>query len=232
MTWAAFRDGMTSRLANLADSLRAGTWEPGPVRHVEISTYTGKQMAAVIPTVTDRVVHRAVRAAVEPVLEQRAFAEWVSGFRPRRNRITALRQAARHLDLGMRWVADIDVERASQGSTTDEVVRWLAAHIHDGTFLNRCRTLLDALPEPLTPGSGLSPLLLNLRLSRVDHALPSMRVVRFADNYCAFAPDRDTAEAAFDTVAQALHRCGLRPNTAKSRVRPDARAEDLFLIAG
>ncbi len=223
MSWASYRQGLRERLVKLAERLRDGSWQPGPLRYVVIPTYTGKPMPSVIPTVADRVVHRAMRMAVEPVLEASAFAEWVSGYRPRRNRLTALRQAAAYLDAGFRWVADVDVASVSTGSHAGEVTDWLAAHVRDGSFLARFRTALAGLPEPIVSGTGLAPLLINLRLSRVDAHLGQLRVVRFADNYCAFAPTRAEAEAAFDAITAALATVGLEPNAEKAASGP-ARA--------
>jgi len=232
MTWADYRRGLDGRLADLSAALREGSWQPGPLRIVAITSYAGKCFPVVIPTVQDRIVHRAIRAAAEPVLEERALADWVSGYRPGRSRITAVRAAMSCLDDGCGAVADIDVERATAGSTAQEVTGWLAAHVTDGTFLRRFRTALSVLPEPLMPGTGLCPMLINLRLSRVDVRLAGLAVVRFADNYCAFEATPARARAAFNAISDALAAEGLRPNPGKSRIRDAANAEDLFLIAG
>ncbi|MFI7122631.1 reverse transcriptase domain-containing protein [Amycolatopsis sp. NPDC049868] len=219
-------------LPQLAFELAEGTWRPGPVREVQLPTYTGKQMYTFIPTVRDRLVHRALRNALEPVLEASAFRSWVSGFRPRRNRITALRQASVHYQAGLRWAADLDVASVSEGATVDEVIDWHAEHIHDGTFLTRLRRALAAMPSPIAAGSGLAPMLINLRLSQVDKRVTGLRVVRFADNYVAFARTRDDAQEAFYAISDALLQLRLRPNERKSRIREDANVEDLFLIGG
>ncbi|MEU3622511.1 Retron-type reverse transcriptase [Amycolatopsis coloradensis] len=232
MTWGRLRSEAHVMLPQLALELAEGTWQPGPVREVQLPTYTGKQMYTFIPTVRDRLVHRALRNALEPVLEASAFHDWVSGFRPRRNRITSLRQAAVHHQAGFRWIADLDIASVSEGATIDEVIDWHAEHIHDGTFLARLRTALAAMPSPIAAGSGLAPLLINLRLSQVDKHLAQLRVVRFADNYAAFSPSRAEAHAAFYTISDALLRLRLRPNERKSRIRNDANVEDLFLIGG
>ncbi len=234
MTWGAYRLGLRDRLAQLGQRLRMGVWEPGPLREVAITAYTGKVFAAVVPTVEDRIVHRAMRAAVEPILEARVLADWVSGFRPARNRLTALRQADAHVAAGRGWVADVDVADASEGGTVDELVTWLAEYVTDGSFLAVFRRALIGLPTPLVPGSGLWPVLFHLRLARVDTQLAGLAVVRFADNYAAFAPDVGAAELAYGRVTQALATVGLSPNQRKSRLRPPhlASPEDLFLIDG
>jgi RNA-directed DNA polymerase len=232
LTWAGYRRGLRDRVAALSTALREGTWRPGPLRLVRLTSYTGKSFSAVVPTVEDRIVHRAIRAAAEPVLEQRALAGWVSGYRPGRSRITALRAAAGHVRQGRTAVADIDVERVTAGSSAAQVTGWLAAHVTDGTFLRTFSTTLATLPEPLIPGTGLCPLLINLRLSRVDARLGHLAVVRFADNYCAFEPAPGPARAAFDAITAALAAEGLAPNVRKSQVREHANPEDLFLIDG
>lgn len=234
VSWGAYRQDLRERLAQLGQRLRREMWEPGPVREIAITAYTGKVFAAVVPTVEDRIVHRAMRTALEPILEARVLADWVSGFRPARNRITALRQADAHVAAGRGWVADVDVAGASEGGTVDELVAWLADYVTDGSFLAVFHRALTGLPTPLVPGSGLWPVLFHLRLSRVDVRLAGLAVVRFADNYAAFAPDAGAAELAYGRVIEALATVGLSPNHRKSRLRPPhlASPEDLFLIDG
>lgn len=223
---------MDARLATLTSRLADGTWRPGPVRSVELETFTGKRMRVAIPTVEDRVVHRALRACLDLVLESGALAEFVSGFRPRRNRVTAVAQAAVHQTRGCRWVADLDVADVSGGATVDEAVGWVAGVVQDGTFLDRVRVALAGLPEPVAPGGGLSPTLINLRLRPVDIALADLRVVRFCDNYCVFAASSAEASRAFARVEAALAAAGLCPSLTKSRIRHGVNPEDLFLIGG
>lgn len=232
MTWAQFREIAGQRIPELARALRAGTWEPQPVRPLTVTTYTGKLMPAAIPTVQDRVVHGALRAAAEPVLEAWAFHDWVSGYRPKRNRITAVRQAARHMGAGRSWVVDVDVQRVSEGGGVEEVIGWLASYVKDGAFLARFATALRGLPSPLVPGTGLWPLLLNLRLHQVDVPLSDLPVVRFADNYCVFASSEAEAELSMTRIVQALASVGLSHHPDKSRIRAVVNPEDLFLIGG
>jgi hypothetical protein len=232
VSWAAYRREARTRIPELAAALSHGTWRPGPLRERPFPTYTGKRLPCVIPTVEDRIVHRAMRNIIEPILEERAFADWVSGYRRRRNRITALRQAMAYAEAGLTWITDVDVERVSYGSDAQEVTDWLARYIQDGRFLHRVRTALAGLPWPMAPGSGLSPLLINLRLVPADDQLADLPVVRFADNYCAFAADHSAASAAIDRITAALAQIGMKPNAEKSRVRESGFVEDLFLIGG
>jgi hypothetical protein len=225
---------MRARLAHLASRLRNGLWVPGPVREITITSYTGKAFSAVVPTVEDRIVHRAMRLAVDPVLDQVVLRDWVSGYRPGRSRITALRQAAAWLAAGRHWLADVDVAGASAGGDADEVVGWLAVYVTDGSFLRVLRTALAGLPSPLIPGSGLWPVVFHLRLAQADARLDGLPIIRFADNYVAFAASHDEAVQARQTIGAALAVIGLGEHPRKSRIRPphQANAEDLFLIDG
>jgi hypothetical protein len=67
LTWAGYRRGLRDRLAVLAEQLRAGDWTPDPLREVAITSFTGKVFTAAIPTVEDRIVHRAMRLALDPI---------------------------------------------------------------------------------------------------------------------------------------------------------------------
>ncbi|MBB5156080.1 hypothetical protein [Saccharopolyspora phatthalungensis] len=63
----------------------------------------------------------------------------------------------------------------------------------------------------------------------MDRSLLGPRVVRFADNYCAFTETPERAEEAFWHISEAMNGVRLRPNMDKSRIRRHANAEDLFL---
>jgi RNA-directed DNA polymerase len=227
VTWRAYRTELNDRIDELARRLRDGSWEPGPIRLVQ--WHTGEKILTVaIPTVEDRIVHRALRCCVEPILNAYAYPEWMFGWRPRQGRVHALRYAQQHGIPSPCWVADIDITRATAGGTVDEAVDWLAEWVHDGGFLATVRTALDGLPTPLAPGSGLSPLLTNLRLARIDRALKAFTVIRVTDNYVIFTANQTEAQAAFEHLAKVLAAHGLAPHPTKSKVwQPNL--EDLFL---
>ncbi len=227
LTWHDYRTGLRDRLADLAARLRDGSWRPGPVRQISW-TSADKHLRVTIPTVEDRIVHRAIRRCVEPILEVHAYPDWMFGWRPRRGRIHALAYAQQQGITSPCWVADIDIAHATAGVTVEHVLGWLAQWVHDGSFLATVRHALDGLPSPLAPGSGLSPLLTNLRLLPIDHTLTDLTVVRVTDNYVIFCADRLDAHQAFDHLTELLCAHALKPSPPKSKIwRPNL--EDLFL---
>jgi hypothetical protein len=229
VTWGDYRDGLDSRIAVLSDQLRAGVWRPGPFRLVPISTFSGKPFEIVVPQVEDRVVHRAMAGGLQPILETRVLRDFVSGGRPARNRLTAVRQAAEHLGAGHLWVADLDVRSAAFGRTVEEVVTWTARWVSDGSYLRLLRQVLEPLPSAMQPGAALLSQMLHLMLVPVDDAVAQWRVVRFYDNYCVFTQTRPQADEAFARLCAGLAERGLVPSPAKSAVRHAPNPEDLFL---
>jgi RNA-directed DNA polymerase len=228
ITWAQYRDGLDARISALSGRLRDGTWTPGPVRALAIPSW-GKTLPLAIPAAEDRIVHRAVRQAAEPVLEATgAYPPWMYGWRPRAGRVEALNAAATRLGDGLTWVADLDVAAATSGATTEEAMAWTARWITDGSFLRLVRLIITSLPAPLTPGSGLTPMLTNLRLTQADEQLATLTAIRFTDNYTAFCRSRSEAGHAAARITAALATAGLRPNEAKSKIwQPNP--EDLYL---
>ncbi|MFV2198726.1 reverse transcriptase domain-containing protein [Nocardiopsis sp. LOL_012] len=229
LTWSHYREELDTRLDGLAERLADGTWAPVPPRLVSWPGW-GKELRVCVPTVEDRIVHRALRQAAEPVLDRDAYPPWLFGWRPRRGRVEAVAAAAAHLTAGRPWVADLDVAKVTSGAQTEEIITALAVHIYDGAFLAVMRTALNALPSPLYPGSGLSPMLTNVRLLGVDRheALRHLELVRLTDNYTAFTPTPTEAAEAMTALETALGEQGMRPHPEKSKVwRPNP--EDLYL---
>ncbi|MCX5103647.1 reverse transcriptase domain-containing protein [Streptomyces sp. NBC_00439] len=226
MTWKTFRRDMPARIAALSTALADGTWQPGPLRTEEFDAW-GKHHTITIPTVTDRIVHRALRNAIEPVLERDAYPPWMFGWHRRAGRPLAVAAAARHLAAGLTWVADIDVAAATRGVALEDAVTSVARFVHDGSVLALLRRILDALPDPLAPGSGLSPMLTNLRMTPVDQQMAGQTAVRMTDNYTLFTPTEPEAELAYQHLAGLLAQHGMAPAPAKSKIwRPNP--EDLY----
>ena len=227
VSWAQYRRDIDHHISGLAARLATGAWNPAPVRHITLASW-GKNITLAIPTVEDRIVHRALREAAELILCADAYPHWMYGWRPRASRLDAIHAAASHLAAGRTWVADLDVAAATGDANLNTLMDGLARWISDTTFLNLIRTVLHHLPTPLAPGSGLTPMLTNIRLLPVDDHLRHLPVIRVTDNYTVFCTTRSQATAATDQITTALATQGLRPNPTKSQVwQPNP--EDLYL---
>jgi len=225
MTWRQYRDGFRARIDALSCRLRNLSWHPSRTRNATLF-FADKNLDIVVPTVEDRIVHRAVRNVLEPLIAHQC-KPFVFGWVPRRPWRSAVQMAGRYL-VTNRWTVDADVYRVTCGAAVEEVLEWLRPYTADVHLLRLVALILSSLPRPLAPGSGLTPMLTNLRLMPVDLALCAYRVVRYTDNYCIFTAnsyDAHNTRAALDVALAALH---LDVNEDKSCVRWNPDPNELF----
>src|SRR5262245_26807075 len=105
-----FERNLIGNLKQLSEQLRAGTFQPQPVRRQWIDKPGSKEKRPLgIPTVRDRVVQAALRMVLEPIFE-RDFAEQSYGFRPNRGCKDALRRVDHLLKQGYTWNVDADLK--------------------------------------------------------------------------------------------------------------------------
>ena len=97
--WPAFREQLLS-----------GTYEPQPVKRVEIPKPDGGVRKLGIPTVLDRFVQQAVMQVLQSRWDA-TFSEHSHGFRPRRSAHQAVAKAQQYIAAGHRWVVDLDLEK-------------------------------------------------------------------------------------------------------------------------
>jgi RNA-directed DNA polymerase len=95
----------------IREQLLNGTYEPKPVRRVEIPKPDGGGVRKLgIPTVLDRFIQQAVLQVLQRRWD-RTFSEHSYGFRPGRSAHQAVAQAQHYIAQGYDWVVDLDLER-------------------------------------------------------------------------------------------------------------------------
>src|SRR6266705_1017927 len=112
----------------LREQLLSGTYQPQPVRRVEIAKPDGGVRKLGIPTVLDRFVQQAVMQ----VLQRRwdpTFSEYSYGFRPRRSAHHAVAQAQQYIAAGYSWVIDLDLEKFFDRVNHDKLMGQIAKRI-------------------------------------------------------------------------------------------------------
>jgi len=164
----------------LRAQLLQGTYQPQPVKRVEIAKPGGGVRKLGIPTVLDRFLQQAVLQVLQRDWD-RTFSPHSYGFRPHRSAHQAVAQAQQYVAEGYSWVVDLDLEKFFDRVNHDQLMGQVAKRITDKRVLRLLRAVLTAgvleqgLVSPTaegTPQGGpLSPLLSNLVLDTLDREL-------------------------------------------------------------
>ena len=236
MTVDQLGDYLKQHWPAIREQLLNGTYEPKPVRRVEIPKPDGGMRKLGIPTVLDRFIQQAVMQVLQKRWDP-TFSQYSYGFRPRRSAHHAVGQAQQYIAQGYGWVIDLDLEKFFDRVNHDKLMGQIAKRVEDKRLLKLIRAFLNAgamengLVSPSvegTPQGGpLSPLLSNLVLDELDRELECRghRFVRYADDCNIYVRSERAGQRVMQSITRFItQKLKLKVNEAKSAVaRPQER---------
>jgi len=236
MTIGGITDYLKHHWPAIRERLLNGTYEPRPVRRVEIPKPDGGVRKLGIPTVLDRFLQQAVMQVLQRKWD-RTFSPHSYGFRPGRSAHQAVAQAQQYIAEGYSWCVDFDLEKFFDRVNHDKLMGQIAKRVEDKRLLKLIRAFLDAgvmenglvnpSVEGIPQGGPLSPLLSNLVLDELDRELERRghRFVRYADDSNIYVRRERAGQRVMESVTRfIMQKLKLKVNEAKSAVaRPQER---------
>jgi RNA-directed DNA polymerase len=231
MTVEQLPDYLKQHGPKIREQLLTGTYEPKPVRRVEIPKPDGGGVRKLgIPSVLDRFVQQAVLQVLQKRWDP-TFSDHSHGFRPGRSARQAVREAQQYIAEGYRWVVDLDLEKFFDRVNHDRLIAAIAKRVADprmlqliGSFLKAGgmeNGLVTAVDEGTPQGGPLSPLLSNLVLDELDRELERRghRFVRYADDENIYVASERAGQRVLESVTRFItERLKLKVNQEKSAV--------------
>lgn len=223
---------------DLRQAVINGSYQPLPVRRVDIPKEGGKTRQLGIPSVVDRLLQQAMTQVLQPVFEKN-FSRFSFGYRPGKSVFDALQHCGMCIEAGYRVVWKMDIakffdsvdhilllrllkRRLKNARAVRLIESWLRAGIDS---YGLCEKNMVGLPQ----GSPISPLLANLVLDQLDTFLETngLNFARYADDVLVFVCTPGQGRRIKKQVSRFLNSLKLSVNAEKSQVLPIEQVEFL-----
>ena len=228
MTTDELHPWLSANWETIKEKLLNASYQPQPVKAVDIPKPDGGERRLGIPTVIERLIQQAITQVLTPIFDPH-FSNHSYGFRAGKNAKQAVRQAQQYQQEGKRWVVDMDLEKFFDVVNHDLLMQCLRERIEDQALLKligkylRAGMMVNGLESQRikgTPQGGpLSPLLSNILLDRLDRELTRRghSYVRYADDCNIYVKSAKAAERVLQSVTNWIEKhLRLRVNRDKS----------------
>lgn len=215
---------------DLVNQILSRSYQPQPVRRLEIPKPNGGVRKLGVPTVIDRIVQQALVQVLSPIFEP-TFSEYSYGFRPNRSCQNAIDRALECLNSGYEWIVDLDLEKFFDNVSHDKLIRLVDNQVKDSDVTSLIMKFLKAgvmvngtfeESKVGTPqGGNLSPLLSNIMLNQLDKELErrGLKFARYADDCVIFVKTKYSAERVMRNIVKYIEtKLKLKVNATKTHV--------------
>ena len=226
------RDYLNAHYQSLRQSVVSGSYNPSPVKKVEIPKPQGGVRMLGIPTVKDRLLQQAISQWLSQFYEP-DFSPFSYGFRPNKNAHQAVHQAQSFLNEGYVFVIELDLEKFFDRVNHDKLMSLVMRKVTDKATLRLIHQYLRSgimeggvvsqRIEGTPQGSPLSPLLSNIMLDELDKELfvRGHHFVRYADDCSIYVRSEKSAQRVLSSITTYIEKgLKLKVNKEKSKVSP------------
>lgn len=226
VTIPAWQRNWEERVQQLTLAVRTNRYRPGRLRQRRVPKANRRESRLLrIPTVTDRVLQRAMLQILSPIYEP-LFLPCSFGYRPGIGLKEAVHQINHLRRQEYHWVLDADIDDFFNHIDHILLFDFLNQDLADDSLFPLLRQWLKigrtvpTRPVGIPMGSPISPLLANVYLHRLDQSLTAQHypLVRYADDFIVLSHSQERAKQSYQAVVEILTSLKLGFEPAKTRL--------------